>query len=99
MVPPTPTPVATTLILEMPDGSTLSAGYDNLTITYSAHVLHDTYLAIGYGKQMADTNMVSFAAGSTANNSVCNDLYATTYGDPPMTLTNAYTTDSITVSD
>ena len=57
---------------------------------YYAHVLQKTYLAIGYGSSMQNTDMVAFSAENTTALSLCQDLYSTTEGSPSVDETNSY---------
>lgn len=57
-----PSPSGTNLVLNMTNGSTLYMGYDTVSmqVKYYAHVLQSTWLGIGYGTSMSETNMVSW---------------------------------------
>ena len=65
-----PLKAASTQILVLSNGSTLSATSDAENITYNASVLKGTYMAIGYGSAMYNTDMVIWAAADTTSDSV-----------------------------
>lgn len=80
-----------TPLLTMPNGSTLYAFYDttNLVVQYDVIVMNNTYLAIGYGTSMTDTDMIYWGANGAS--SVQQNLWATGHSTP-VEQTNAYTT-------
>jgi hypothetical protein len=89
---PTPEPTNSTLILNIDkNGSTLSATATDSDITYLAHVIKGTYLAIGYGTSMSDTDMVFWAAGSSESSSNVYDAYSKGEYLPIEDSTNIYT--------
>lgn len=65
--------VTTTKVLELTNGSTLNVGYDqaNSKVLYEASVKVGTYLGMGFGSSMTDTDMIAWEAGSTASTSSC----------------------------
>ena len=71
-------PVNTNLILTLTNGSTLSAGYSSETVTYFAHVKMSTWMGIGYGNSMENTDEVIWAAGVDYVSSTVYDTYSTT---------------------
>ena len=56
----------TSMILQLEDGSQLSAGLWNSTeMKYYAHVAMGTYLGLGFGSSMYDTDMIIFEASAS----------------------------------
>ena len=53
-----------TQILKAGDGSTISLAYDPETqdVTFTTHVKIGSYIALGFGKTMTDTNIIQWAA-------------------------------------
>jgi hypothetical protein len=92
-------PVTTFLILELPNGSTLEAGYSDNTVTYVASVLPSTWMGIGYGDSMIDTDEVIWAAGADVGTSTVYDVYSTEDHRPPEDPTNLYTTGTPVLTD
>jgi len=68
----------------MPNGSTLYAWYDstNNWIEYDVIVMKDTWLSIGYGTSMTDTDMAFWGANSTQP--VMYDMYSTGHSQPAI---------------
>ena len=92
---PCPTP---TLVLKVANGSTLSTGYcTNGQVIYVANVVQGTWLGIGYGSSMPNTDIVSFEAGTSAATSVVQEMMADDDGRPTVTTPNVYTS-TMTVS-
>ena len=87
----TPT-VTTNLILTLENGSTLEVGYSDDTVTYIAKVLPSTWIGIGYGSSMTNTDEVIWAAGADVSLSTVYDTYSTTDARPAEDSTNLYTT-------
>jgi hypothetical protein len=63
------------------NGSLVCMGYDDTAITaeqviFYAHVLQNTYAAIGFGSVMTNTDMIGFYAGSDTSTSRCQGLYS-----------------------
>ena len=74
-------------------------GYDTNSpqkIVYNAHVAKGSYLGIGYGPNMSNTDMVAWEAGTNATTSTVQDLYSTEEGRPSLDTVNAYNTSSTT---
>lgn len=69
-------------VVTLPNGSTLYASYDstNSQVIFNAIVMPNTYLAIGYGTSMVQTDMAFWGANSTA--SVMYDMYSTSKTTP-----------------
>jgi hypothetical protein len=76
------------LLITVSNGSTLSANYTpsssvtgygagSDTVTYTVEVLLNTWLGIGYGTSMTDTDEVIFAAGADVASSAVYDVYST----------------------
>jgi len=79
-------------VITMPNGSTLYASYNSATSTvqYNAIVMPNTYLAIGYGTTMENTDMAFW--GANGADSVMYDMYATGNKLPSIDTVNSYTT-------
>lgn len=77
------------------DGSTLSISYlpDTNQIQYLANVTQNSYLAVGYGTDMTNTDMVSWIANAAS--STQQDMYSVTEQAPTVLPINSYTTSSI----
>jgi DOMON domain len=57
---------------------------------YDVMVMQNTYLAIGYGTSMTNTDMAFW--GANGAQSVMNELYGTGHTKPSVDATNAYNT-------
>jgi hypothetical protein len=69
-----PVEPADPIILTLPNGGTLTATYSDENITYNAHVLIGTWMGIGYGTTMTDTDEVIWAAGASTSDSATYDV-------------------------
>jgi len=74
------------------DGSSLSISYlpDTNQIQYIANVTQNSFLAVGYGTTMIDTDMVAWIADGSS--SFQQNLYSTGETDPTVLTQNTYTT-------
>jgi hypothetical protein len=78
------------LLITVSNGSSLSSNYTpsssvtgygvagSDTVTYTVNVLLNTWLGIGYGTSMTNTDEVIFAAGADVASSTVYDVYSTT---------------------
>jgi len=75
-------------------GSVVEISYDPTAkeIVYNVNVTSGTYVAVGYGTSMTDTDMC-FWNGNGAS-SIQEDLYATGESTPAVDSVNAYTSNS-----
>jgi hypothetical protein len=79
-------------VITLPNGSTLYASYISASslIQYNVVVMPNTYLAIGYGTSMTNTDMAFWGANGTA--SVMYDMYSTGNKSPSIDSVNSYNT-------
>jgi hypothetical protein len=79
-------------MVQLPNGSTLYAVYDstNNVVIYNVVVMPGTYLAIGYGTSMTNTDMAFWGANGAS--SVMYDMYSTGHTKPAIDTVNSYTT-------
>ena len=66
----------------MDNGSTLSAEYLQGTLTYYAHVKANTWMGIGYGNSMTNTDEVIWAVGPGYDGGNVYDTFSTEAGRP-----------------
>ena len=85
----------TPCILNIDDGSSVQIYYNTAadSIEYVASVKINTYLALGYGAAMRDTDMVVFESYSDLASSTVLDCYGTNNGRPECFTTSTYTTE------
>ena len=57
---------------------------------YNANVVFGSYVAVGYGYSMTNTDMCFWSANGAT--SIQEDLYSTGHSKPAVDLNNAYTT-------
>jgi hypothetical protein len=77
----------------------LSATYQDNNIIYLAHVKKGTYLAIGYGTSMTNTDEVFWAAGTSVATSAVYDVYSTSDSFPAQDANNIYTSTLVVNGD
>lgn len=81
---PTECPEDYSLVIEVTNGAFLCMFYDPESpsarqIQYYAIVPMGTYIGLGFGADMIDTQMVAFYAGSSTSESRCQDLFASEF--------------------
>jgi hypothetical protein len=79
-------------LLTLSNGSTINATVSGDNVTYVAHVLVNTWIGVGYGTSMTDTDEVIWAAGASIDASSVYDVYSTSSSKPVQDTTNIYTT-------
>lgn len=79
-------------MVQLPNGSTLYAVYDsvNSVVIYNVVVMPGTYLAIGYGTTMTNTDMAFWGANGLSSHMY--DMYATSNSKPAIDAVNSYNT-------
>ena len=81
-----------TSLITTSNGSMLNATYDSTlgAVIYDVCVQPNSWLAIGYGTSMTNTDMVWWSANDAASEQ--RDLYSTGHKTPSTDAVNAYTT-------
>ena len=89
----------TNLLRQLPNGTYLTGFYDsaNNVVQYDAYVQPNSWIAIGYGSSMTNTDMVYW--GANGNSSLQEDLYSTTESRPAIDTINSYTTNYVVEVD
>ena len=94
-----PTIAAASQILKLDNGNTLSASATHDAITYVAHVAKESWMGIGYGTSMTQTDEVMWAAGADVKNSSVYDVFSVGPGFPSVDTDNLYTTTMVENGD
>jgi len=86
-------------LISVGDGSTLHMSYDNSTetVNYVANLINQSYLGLGYGSSMTDTDMVIFSADD--DKSTVYPVYSTTEEKPKNQTGSCYADPTVTVLD
>ena len=84
--------LATADTLEFDNGSRMNITYSlaNDNIVFDVLVMNNSYVGIGYGNQMTNTDLVFWSANGTE--SFCQDLWGYAKRKPLIDTYNAYTT-------
>ena len=84
-------------LISVSDGSTLSMSYDSTTemVNYKATLIDNSYLGLGYGSSMTDTDMVIFSADGAS--STVYPVYSTTEEKPSNQTGACYADPTVTV--
>lgn len=92
-------PIESGPLISLPNGSQLSASYDatNDVVVYDVLVMAQSYLAIGYGTSMTNTDMCYW--GSNGASSLQEDLWSTGNTAPTVDAVNEYTTTFVVNAD